>query len=137
MTEETKNEATDINVVSKCECMLLGELMYMYFNPPEVVKSLVSNKMFYAGESEEGDKEYFTSILLAGFNQYATHVLFDPNNLLDIKIASIMPNDDYTGDTVVVRQLTEEQATMVTGMVGLDILADFITEFNKSESESN
>ena len=130
MSEEIKDPSFE---VSKFEAMTLAELMYMYFKTPDNLKKLTSNKMFYMGESEEGDKEYFVSVFLAGFEQYSTHLLFDPKNILDIKVAHILPNESYTQDDVVVRQLTEEQAMMICGMIGMDLLTDYITNCVSSD----
>ena len=127
MSEENKN--VDTNVISKYEAMTLAELTYMYFKTPENLKKLTSNKMFYMGESEEGEKEYFVSIFVAGFEQYSTHLLFDPKNLLDIKVAHILPDPTYSTDEVIVRQMTEEQAMMICGMVGMDTLDKFVKDF--------
>ena len=126
MSEEMKNDVS----VNKYEVFLLAELLYMYFKDRTSLKKITSTKMFYMGENENSEKEYFTSIFVAGFEQYSTHVLFDPSNLLDIKIASVLPNDSYTQDDVVVRQLSEEQAMAICGMIGMDILDNYIKEIN-------
>lgn len=134
MSEEMKNADVTVN---KYEVFLMAELLYMYFKDMNTLKKLTSGNMFYMGENENSEKEYFTSIFIAGFEQYSTHILFDPKNLLDIKVASIIPNDSYTQDDVVVRQLTEEQAMAICGMVGMDKLDAYISQFNTSATENN
>lgn len=132
MSEEMKNDVS----VNKYEVFLVAELLYMYFKDRTTLNKLTSTKMFYMGENENSEKEYFTSIFVAGFEQYSTHVLFDPSNLLDIKFASVLPNESYTQDDVVVRQLTEEQAMAICGMVGMDILHNYVKEVNTITEEN-
>lgn len=78
------------------------------------------------------------SIMIGKWGQTETHLVIGLDNIYDVCIASISPDEDYEKLTLKIRSLDSEQAMMILGMIGtetIEKLAErmkikFVTEIN-------
>ena len=121
-------ESTNIDKVNKFELMCYAQIVYGYFSR-EVVDLVAQKGMF---KIQDVDQEVVDaiSIRLSGFEQYGTWLLINPNDMNDMFIASVMPNDEMVQDAVYVRQLEEYQALIIQAMVGVVGATKFTEFFN-------
>ena len=87
---------------------------------------------------DKGEVTPTMSIMVGKWGQTETHLVIGLDNIYDMCIASISPDDDYEKLTLKIRALDTEQAMMIIGMVGTETVEKLAKRMKiKSVTETN
>ncbi len=87
---------------------------------------------------DKGEVTPTMSIMVGKWGQTETHLVIGLDNIYDMCIASISPDDDYEKLTLKIRALDTEQAMMILGMVGTETVEKLAERMKiKSVTETN
>lgn len=136
MSEEFDNFDNDVvevpvDKVNKFENMCYAQIVYQYF--AKDVEDLVTQKGMFKIQNNEDEVVDAISIRLSGFEQYGTWLLINSTNINDMSIASVMPDDTMSQDTVHVRQLEYEQAMTIMAMSDITKFNEFFKKWSSKE----
>lgn len=131
--DEERNEETpqEVTTVNKFENMCYAQIVYGYFSRDVV--DLVTQKGMFKIQNKDEEVVDAISIRLSGFEQYGTWLLINSQDINDMSIASVMPDDAMIQDAVHVRQLEYEQAMTIMAMADITKFNEFFKKWSSKE----
>ena len=131
MTKPREIDTTDLIFYGQ-----VASSIFDHLQGNDLDKYVVTSKFKIA--DDKGEVTPTMSIMVGKWGQTETHLVIGLDNIYDMCIASISPDDDYEKLTLKIRALDTEQAMMILGMVGTETVEKLAERMKiKSVTETN
>ena len=131
MTKSCEIDTTDLIFYGQ-----VASSIFDHLQGNDLDKYILTSKFKIA--DDKGEVTPTMSIMIGKWGQTETHLVIGLDNIYDMCIASISPDDDYEKLTLKIRSLDSEQAMMILGMIGTETIEKLAERMKiKSVTEIN